>query len=88
GPNSHVSVASPSTGSIYYAMVYARSGSGTFTMTMKSYKCSSGDTPIIAAISSAVSGVDTQSLAGTDDTGSGSEVSAPEAEFTLSEEAN
>jgi len=88
GPNSHVSIASPSTGSIYYAMIYARSGSGTFTMNMKSYKCTSGDNPIIAAISSAISGDDSQASTSVDDTRSGSEVSAPTADITLSEGAN
>ncbi|WP_319578301.1 hypothetical protein [uncultured Methanospirillum sp.] len=72
GPNSFVSVASPSSGSIYYVMVYARSGSGTFDLKMNSYKCS-GSAPIIASASSV------------QDMASEPEVSAPTAEVVLSE---
>ncbi|MFH0966544.1 MAG: hypothetical protein V1862_02510, partial [Methanobacteriota archaeon] len=79
GPNSHVSITSPSTGSVYYAMIYARSGSGTFTMNMKSYKCTGGDTPVIPMSVSAESAGDSSS---------GSEVTAPTAEFILSDGAN
>ncbi len=74
GPNSYVSVASPSTGSIYYVMVYARSGSGTFDLKMNSFKCT-GSSPIIASASSV------------QDMGSGSEVTPPTAEFVISEGA-
>jgi hypothetical protein len=83
GPNSHVSVTSPSTGSTYYVMVYARSGSGTFDIKMNSYKCTSGNEPIIMA----VSGVNTQVSAASQDNGSESEVSPPTADFILAEGA-
>jgi hypothetical protein len=81
GPNSYVSVVSPSSGSTYYVMVFARSGSGNFNLKMNSYKCTpGGDTPIIAAVSDANNQVSGAS-AGAEDTGSGSEVTAPSAEF-------
>jgi len=83
GPNSYVSVASPSTGSTYYVMVYARSGSGTFALKMNSYKCQSGDGPIPMA----VSGVNTQASAVTQNNGPESEVSPPAADFILAEGA-
>ena len=53
GPNSYVSIPSPTAGSTYFVMIYARSGSGTYNMKMNSYKCS--NTPVIVA--SAQSGV-------------------------------
>jgi hypothetical protein len=82
GPNSYVSIASPSSGSTYYVMVFARSGSGTYNLKMNSYKCtSSGGTPIIASSKSDVNTQASGASAGADDTGSGSEVSAPSAEF-------
>jgi len=47
GPNAHVSIANPTSGSTYYVMIYARSGGGTYNIRMNSYKCT--DTPIIVA---------------------------------------
>lgn len=81
GPNAYVSVAPPSSGSTYYAMIFARSGSGNFNLKMNSYKCGTGggDTPIVAASA----GMESQ-MTGAEDTGSGSQVSAPSAEFVLS----
>ena len=66
GPDPYVSINNPSSGSTYYVMVYARSGSGTYALKMNSYKCA-GDTPIIAA---SVGNAGTQS-----------QVQAPAAEF-------
>lgn len=77
GPNAYVSVAPPSSGSTYYAMVYARSGSGNYNLKMNSYKCG-GSTPIIVASA----GMD---VTASDDTGSGAEVSAPSADFVILE---
>jgi hypothetical protein len=81
GPNSYISVANPSTGSIYYVMAYARSGSGTFTITMNSYKCTGDDTPIIAASADSVSLVSSEGK----EIEPVNEVSAPDAEFVISE---
>lgn len=86
GPNSFISVANPSSGSYYYAMIYARSGSGTFNLKMNSYKCIGGDTPIIAASVGADS-VGSTASGDTQDTGAGSEVSAPTAEFIQSSDS-
>jgi hypothetical protein len=81
GPYSHVSILNPTTGSIYYVMVYARSGSGSYHLTMNSYKCFDDNTPIIMASA----GMETMTTEGYQDAGSGSEVSPPEAEFVISE---
>jgi len=83
GPNAYVSVAPPSSGSTYYVMVYARSGSGNYNLKMNSYKCG-GTTPIIVASAGMDATMSTASAA-SDDTGSGSEVSAPSAEIVISE---
>ena len=85
GPNAYVSVAPPSSGSTYYVMVYARSGSGNYNLKMNSYKCG-GTTPIIVASAGmeAASSMSAASAA-SDDTGSGSEVSAPAADFVIFE---
>ena len=40
GSDAYVGVQYPSTGSIYYAQVYAKSGSGSYTLTCRSYTCS------------------------------------------------
>lgn len=39
GSNKYVGITSPATGSKYYALVYAKSGSGSYTLTTRSYKC-------------------------------------------------
>jgi len=39
GSNKYVGITSPVTGSKYYALVYAKSGSGAFTLNARSYKC-------------------------------------------------
>lgn len=75
GPNSYVSIPFPTTSSTYYVMVYARSGSGTFNLQANSYKCS-GNTPIIAASAQTV-----RYSSVVEDSGPGSEVTAPTAEF-------
>jgi thermitase len=75
GPDSYVSIAPPTAGSTYYAMVYARSGSGTYNLEANSYKCS-GNTPIIAASAQSVR---YSSVA--EDSGSGPEVPVPAAEY-------
>lgn len=82
GPNSYAAINSPSIGSIYYVMVYARSGSGTFNLKMNSYKCSGGDTPIIAASSGGTSQISASSQDAS--TVSAPEVPAPTAEFVQS----
>lgn len=78
GPNSYVSITPPAAGSTYYVMVYARSGSGNYNLKMNSYKCS--NTPIIVAAAAPGS----LSSAAAEDTGSGSEVSAPTADIVIS----
>ncbi|PKL59709.1 MAG: hypothetical protein CVV33_06445 [Methanomicrobiales archaeon HGW-Methanomicrobiales-4] len=83
GPNSYVSIANPSRGSIYYAMVYARTGCGTFNLKMNSYKCTGWDTPIIMSSAD----VPVQASAGAEDSGSGQEVTAPPAEYVLTGDA-
>jgi hypothetical protein len=82
GPNAHVAIAPPVSGSTYYVMAYARSGSGNYNLKMNSYKCSGGggSGPIIAA---SIDGAPMTSPSA-DDTGSGSEVSAPTADFISS----
>ncbi|MFH0966093.1 MAG: S8 family peptidase [Methanobacteriota archaeon] len=75
GPNSYVSITNPIAGSTYYAMVYARSGSGTYNLQANSYICS-GNTPIIAASAQSV-----RYSSGADNSGTGPAVSAPTAEF-------
>lgn len=39
GSNKYVGITYPTTGSSYYALVYAKSGSGAFTLTTRSYNC-------------------------------------------------
>lgn len=39
GSQKHVSIANPKTGSKYYALIYVKNGSGSFTLTAKSYSC-------------------------------------------------
>ena len=73
GPNSYISINSPSTGSIYYVMVYARNGIAGYNLIMNSYKCSD-NTPVIVASAESGKGKDT---------GSGPEVSAPPADFVV-----
>jgi len=82
GPNSYVSITPPASGSTYYVMVYARSGSGNYNLKMNSYKCS--NTPIIVASTADAGTTLNAASAGTEDTGSGSEVSAPTADFVIS----
>jgi len=77
GPNSHITIPSPSTGSIYYVMIYARTGSGNFHLKMNSYKCTSGDDPIIMASA----GGATMASASADSTVLESDVSSPIADF-------
>jgi len=84
GPNSHVSVLNPSTGSIYYVMIHARAGSGTYNLKMNSYMCTSGDDPIIMASSDE----NIQKFEVSQDSGVGSEVSSPTADFIIVEGAN
>jgi hypothetical protein len=87
GPNSYVSIANPSTGSIYYAMVYARSGSGTFNLKMNSYKCTGGGVIPMMTSSTGVTAMAAAESGGAEDTGVGSEVSPPTADIILSEGA-
>lgn len=83
GPNSYASVTAPSSGSIYYAMVYARSGSGTYNLKMNSYKCTveqqDKNTIIIPTSTHVTAASETSN--GARDTGSESEVTAPTAQF-------
>lgn len=84
GPNAYASISAPSSGSIYYAMVYARSGSGTYHLKMNSYKCSNGDTPIIAASTGDETMMTTMTEAVTADEEKyivDTEITPPEAEF-------
>ncbi|NLV28057.1 MAG: hypothetical protein GXY48_12985 [Methanomicrobiales archaeon] len=85
GPNPYVSIANPQRGSIYYVMVYARSGSGTYNLRMNSYKCF-GDTPIIVAsapvyASTSYSGFESAGSGTGYDTAVSSSVAAPTADF-------
>lgn len=83
GPNSYVSINAPTTGSIYYVMIYASSGSATYHLKMNSYKCTSGSNPI------AMSSPETSTMEanGGQDTGSGSDISPPTADFVETEGA-
>jgi|GEM_PF-632038 len=83
GPNSYVSITPPASGATYYVMVYARSGNGNYNLKMNSYKCS-GNTPIIVASSADAGTPFSTASVETEDTGSGSEVSAPTADFVIS----
>ena len=74
GPGSYVSIANPTAGSTYYAMVYARNGSGTFNLQANSYKCS--NTPMMG-----VSVQSVQDFPGSEDTGAGLDIPVPVAEF-------
>jgi hypothetical protein len=74
-PDSYVAIAPPAAGSTYYVIVYARNGSGTFTLKATSYKCSVNN-PVIAASSGAFM----YSLAA-GDSGTGSDIPVPTAEF-------
>ena len=65
-------------------MIHARAGSGTYNLKMNSYMCSSGDYPIIMA----ASGENIQKSEVSQDSGFGSEVTSPTADFTIVEGAN
>ncbi|PWR69616.1 S8 family peptidase [Methanospirillum lacunae] len=75
GSNSYVSITHPTAGSTYYALVYARSGSGTFNLQTNSYKCPDNPPGITASAQS----VADSSRSG--DSGSNSDVQIPQAEF-------
>ncbi|HWQ67672.1 MAG TPA: S8 family peptidase, partial [Methanospirillum sp.] len=75
GPNSYVSITPPRSGSTYYVMIYARSGSGTYTMQTNSYKCS-GNTPITATSAQSV-----MYTSGAEGAGAGPTISVPTAQF-------
>lgn len=86
GPNSYVSIANPTPGSTYYVMANARRGSGTYSLKMNSYKCTSGDTPIIVAaapdvLASVETGYESAGTGTGADTASSTSVTAPTAEF-------
>jgi len=75
GPNSYVSITPPASGSTYYALVYARSGSGTFNLQANSYRCPGNSAGITASMQSVP---DSQ---GAGDSGTGTNVPIPQAEF-------
>ncbi|WP_319579421.1 S8 family peptidase [uncultured Methanospirillum sp.] len=75
GPNSYVSITPPASGSTYYALVYARSGSGTFNMQANSYRCPGNSPGIIASMQS----FPDSNRAG--DSGTGTDVPIPKAEI-------
>lgn len=60
-PNNYVSITPPKAGSSYYLMIYARKGSGSFTLKANSYQCSG-----VASMQSVSQGQNTYSVFGKD----------------------
>jgi hypothetical protein len=75
GPNSYVSITPPKAGASYYVMVYARNGSGIFTLKANSYKCPGN------GMNTASSFAERSYASGSGESSTGTEIPVPPAQF-------